>query len=115
MKHFVNLKGKRLAFSQSATADIPQGAAGLIFPQDKGLIITDELGTEKLFIDYDEATGVCWFLKVGRRGSRRWFEPTNDAVLSDFGLNNLSYDATLILARQIHQQCKKHGSTNITL
>lgn len=114
MKRFVNLKGKRLVFTPSATADIPPGAAGLIFPQDKGLIITDEFGDEKLFIEHEEATGLCWFLKVGRRGARRWFEPTNDVVLSAFGLNNLSYEASLILARQIHQQCKKHGTAKIT-
>lgn len=110
MKQYVNLRGKRLVFSVCATTPIPLGADGLIFPHDNGLIITDEQGIERLFIEHDDATGICWFLNVGKRGARRWFEPTNDTVLLSFGLKNLTYDATLILAQRIFQQCKKYLS-----
>lgn len=111
MTQFVNLRGKRLAFSAKDSSSIPPGASGLIYPQDSGFIITDEAGIERLFIEHDRATGVSWFLKVSRRGARRWFEPTNDETLEAFGLDTLDYTASIILAGRVHQQCKKYLST----
>ncbi|MEX9785758.1 hypothetical protein [Providencia manganoxydans] len=107
---FVNLRGKRLAFSANESTCIPPGASGLIYPQGAGFIITDEQGAERLFIEHDKATGISWFLKVGRRGVRRWFEPTNDETLYHFGLDVLDYSASIILASRVHQQCKKYLS-----
>ncbi|EPJ3803511.1 hypothetical protein OND84_004235 [Morganella morganii] len=112
MTQFVNLRGKRLAFSAKESSSIPPGASGLIYPKDAGFIITDEQSVERLFIEHDKATGISWFLKVGRRGLRRWFEPTNDETLKAFGLDILDYNASILLAGRIHQQCRKHLSTS---